>query len=603
MHSTSGQQGWTKFSESPLNPWLKKHLASVNIERPSPIQMQLLKAVMSNSGKRIRRNVFGCSPTGTGKTLAYVLPILHFLTQDIRPYYALILVPTRELAFQIYEIIKVLSGSNAKESSSTMIKTLLMIGGGKTGLKASETDIQGFWSGKPNIVVATPGRMVEQLTKRNFMEHTGHKSALRFDFLVLDEADLLIGPTFANQLKEILEAIDEHGTSSCNRQTLVLSATLTSALEQLQKLFSNDNDESLKPVTINLLPSMEEIKLEIAGNPNLDQRYIICPEAMKPAYLIQALSDISFKQAIVFCSSTRQSMILHKLMLNLGFDDSDAGCHPVLLVGNKDQKQRLRALEQFKSLKSRILIATGGLAGRGLDLPQVDMVIQYNCPTNPVDYIHRVGRTCRKIDFGRIDEVEKIRAKIRFIKKKTIEKTDTGTTSNAQQDDADKDDCHDKDREKEQRNDHRLGHKKVGEEQEEEEKADNVDQSGDKNASDNSIDELEAEKMSSKSNKSSADQLDKDTELIVDELKQKRKRARLSKAVTRYYGKAILFITQYDVELLKNIETFVNIRLTEEDELDANNITEILKPVAIALKDAELSLIEEQNAANEKKKR
>lgn len=530
----SNSISWKNFSESPLNDWLKKHLASVNIERPSPIQLELISAIMSQSGKRIKRNVFGCSPTGTGKTLAYVLPILHFLTQDIRPYYALILAPTRELAFQIYEIIRVLTGSNAKDSSSTMIKTLLMIGGGKTGLQSNETELQGFWNGKPNIVVATPGRMVDQLIKRNFLEHTGHRSALRFDFVVLDEADLLIGPTFANQLKEILEAIDEHGSGN-NRQTLVLSATLTSALEQLQKMFSKDEDESLKPVTINLLPTIEEIKLDIAGNPNLDQRYIVCPEAMKPAYLVQALSDISFKQVIIFCSSTRQATLLHKLMINLGFDEDDVRCHPVLLVGNKDQKQRLEALEKFRSLKSRIMVATGGLAGRGLDLPQVDMVVQYNCPTNPVDYIHRVGRTCRKIDFSRIDQVEKIRANIKLLRLKRKE-MQAGKNIN-------------KDAEK--LND-------SGEE---------VDQS------------------------------------IVDDLKHKSKRARLSKAVTRYYGKSILFITQYDIELLKNIENFVNVRLSEEDELDNDNITSILKPVAIALKDAELSLIEEQNAANEKRKR
>lgn len=548
---------WKKFSESPLNPWLKKHLESVNIERPSPIQLQLINAIMSQSGKRIRRNVFGCSPTGTGKTLAYVLPILHFLTQDIRPYYALILAPTRELAYQIYEIIRVLTGTNAKDSSSTMIKTLLMIGGGKTGLQTNETDLQGFWSGKPNIVVATPGRMVEQLTKRNFSEHTGHRSALRFDFLVLDEADLLIGPTFANQIKEILDAIDEHGSGE-NRQTLVLSATLTSALEQLQKIFSTDKDEGLKPVTINLLPSIEEIKLDIAANPNLDQRYIVCPEAMKPAYLIQTLSDISFKQVIIFCSSTRQAMILHKLMANLGFDEDDVNCHPVLLVGNKDQKQRLKSLEQFKSLKSRIMIATGGLAGRGLDLPQVDMVIQYNCPTNPVDYIHRVGRTCRKIDFARIDEVEKIRANIKLLK---MNKTNSNNNESS---------------------DHQTT----------------------SSAKTIILSEGHAQCLDSNKEGQKIDKDNKESEKIdMDDMKHKTKRARLSKAVTRYYGKAILFITQYDIELLKNIENFVNIRLSEEDELDSDNITNILKPVAIALKDAELSLLEEQAAANEKRQR
>lgn len=222
---------------------------------------------------------------------------------------------------------------------------------------------------------------------------------------------------------------------------------------------------------------------------------------MKPAYLIQALSDISFKQAIVFCNNARQATLLHKVMMNLGFDEDDVKCHPVLLIGNKEVKERIRALEDFKSLKSRIMVATGGLAGRGLDLPQVDLVIQYNCPTNPVDYIHRVGRTCRQIDFSKIDELETIKANISKI-----------TSKNTQ--------------------------------------------------------ELANEPVI--------------------------KRAKLSKAASRFYGKAILFITQYDIDLLKNIERFINIRLTEEDDLDQDNISNLLKPVAIAMKDAELSLADDQ---------
>lgn len=532
---------WHKYSESPLSPWLKKHLKSVNIQRPSPIQLQLIHAIMTRDGKRIKRNVFGCSPTGTGKTLAYVLPILHFLTQDIRPYYALILAPTKELAYQIYQIIRVLTGSNAKDNSATMIKTLLMIGG-KTGLQTSETELQGFWSGKPNIVVSTPGRMEEQITRQNHLEHTGHRSALRFDFLVLDEADLIIGPTFANQLKNILNAIDEHGGLNMNhRQTLVLSATLTSALEKLQKLFSSDDiDKSLKPRVINLLPSMDEVKQNIVSNPNLDQRYVLCPEPMKPAYLIQALSDISFKQVIVFCNSARQATLLHKLMLNLGFDDEEVKCHPVLLIGNKEVKERLKALESFKSLKSRIMIATGGLAGRGLDLPQVDLVIQYNCPTNPVDYIHRVGRTCRQIDFSKIDNPKNIAPQIHK-KLKTKKKISSKDQSSSEQ---------------EEENNKEEGHISPSK----------------SNICDND-DEVTTKKDREFQNEAPPC-----------------KRAKLSKAASRFYGKAIIFITQYDIQLLKNIETFINIKLTEEDEIDQDKVRDVLKPVAIGLKDAELSL-------------
>lgn len=450
---------WRSFQDSPLDPWLKKHLASVGIQKPTPIQIKLIQTIISPLGKRIKKNVLACSSTGTGKTLAYLLPILQFLCRDIKPYYALIILPTRELAYQVYEIVTVLTGE------SSMIKTHLMIGGGKTNVKT-----QGFWTDKPNIIVSTPGKFLEQITRQ-----TDEKSVPKFDFLVLDEADLLIGPTFGHQLREILTHIDHD-----SRQTLVLSATLTSVLSQLQEMFADT------AVTINLLPTLEEMKCYVATNPNLDQRYIVCPEAMKPSYLVQCLSDISFKQAIIFCSSTRQATLLHMMMQELGFDEEDVRCNPVLLVGKRDQKERLAALQKFKSLKSRIMVATGGLAGRGLDLPQVDLVILYNCPTNPVDYIHRVGRTCRMIDHASIEA------------------------------------------------------------------------------------------------------------RIVDE--QPIKRAKLSAAASRYLGKSILFVTQYDIELLHNIERYVGIKMCEEADVDTDNVTGIMKPVAIALKNSELKLIEESTS-------
>lgn len=473
---------WKKFSESPLNDWLKKHLHALGIETPSPIQTSIINAVIDQSGQRKRRNIFACSPTGTGKTLAYVLPILHFLNQDIQPYYALILAPTRELAYQIHEIVKVLAGEKAKSASSTMIKTLLLIGGGSSKSKrlksTRESDMQGFWLSKPNIVVATPGSLAEQFTRRNFSDHTGHKSALKFNFLVLDEADLLVSSTFSDQLAEVLDTIDEH-TALCKealpRQTIVLSATLTSELEALKKTFESNDEEDLKPIFINHLPVVDENIKRVAQNPHLDQRYLLCPEDMKPVYLIQCLSDISFKQVIIFCSSTRKAAVLHRLMINLGFADEDLKCNPVLLVGDKDQYERLKSLEEFKSLKSRIMIATSGLVSRGLDLPQVDLVIIYNCPKNPVDYVHQVGRTCRKIDFS-------------------------------------------------------------------------------------------SDKTSKK-----------------------------------YHGKSILLVTQYDIAHIKKIESFIEVRLSAEESLQANNITDNLKPVAIALKDAELSVIEEAKARLEAK--
>ncbi|KAG9509692.1 putative ATP-dependent RNA helicase DDX49, partial [Fragariocoptes setiger] len=532
-----------EFADLGLTKWLCKNLASINIERASPIQRELIKAIVTREGCRQRRNVFAASPTGSGKTLAYVLPILHFLSQDLRPYFALVLAPTRELAYQINEIVKVLTGASPKTSSTTMIKTLLMIGGGKNGLTQGESEMQGFWQGKPNIVIATPGRLAEQLIRRNYLEHCGHKSALRFDFLVLDEADQLISTSFSGQLKQILDAIDEcRSASSPQRQTLVLSATLTSALEQLQTMFSStdtDDNSSVKEkhlpaVTINLLPSMDELKTNLATNPNLDQRYLLCPESVKPAYLIQVLSDISFKQVIVFCATKRQAKLIHRLMVNLGFDEDDTRCHTVLLNSDLAQIERFRALEAFKSLKSRILVTTD-IANRGLDLPQVDLIINYNCPTTAVNYVHRVGRTCRKIDFTRIDALEQAREVSLKFKLPSMSESECKEPSGQ--------------------------HAPPEESQNKRRKVSN----------------------------------DKEKDFDV------RNKQRMSKAASKYYGKSIVLITQYDIELLKNIEHFINKKLTEEDAIDHDNIADILKPVAIAIKDAELSIEEEGLAKKDRR--
>lgn len=553
---------WTKLSESPLSPWLKKHLKSVNIEKPSPIQLALIKAIISDSGKRLKRNVFACSPTGTGKTLAYLLPILHFLDKDIRAYYALILAPTVELAYQIYQIIQILTGGNAKDSRS-MIKTLLLVRGGETGHRVNETDRQGLWGGKPNIVVATPGKLVEELMKDSSQEKAAQGAPLRFDFLVLDEADLLVGPTYKDQLKTIFDAIDSHGQGS-NRQTLIISATLDNQLEKIKLASITSQDEKSKPVIIDLLPKIEEVKLKIAHNPNLDQRYVECPKHMKPVYLIQALSQINFKQVIIFCSSVRESTLLHKLMINLGFDESDIKCHPVLLVGTQRTEQRLKTLEIFRSLKSRILIATGGLAGRGLDLPQVDLVVLYNVPENPVEYIHRVGRTCRKIDFSRIEQVEQTKANISLkqkIEDKLKETDGVSDPRSTNKTTAVADSRHTK----------RL------------KRGDNEKTVSSDEKADISISESEVRKSDQTINK------------------KKEVLGQMSKAATQYYGKSLLFITQHDIESLQSIEKFINLRLEKED-LNEEEIVTIVKPVELALAESRLQLIDEQQAAHEKRK-
>lgn len=375
------------FKQLGISNWLCKALKSLGITSASNIQREAIPVILSSK----RPNVFACSRTGSGKTLAFVLPIIETLVREPRPYYSLILSPTRELANQIYEMIKALT------VNTFSVKTLLIIGG------QNQEEEQGLWFGKPNIVVATPGRLLDYFTNRNFLDICGQISMIRFDMLILDEADQLISPGFCHQLKGILKFFDDIAenetttTTKHRRQTLLFSATLTHALEKLQEIITK-KDNDIKPVIINLLPAIDDVKTELATNSSLDQRYLLCPEAIKVVYLVECILDIKFKQLIIFCQTKKEANLIHKVLLSLGFDGPEFNLNPVLLNSNLKQNLRFAALETFRSLKSKILVTTD-IANRGLDLPQVDLVINFNCPKSPITYIHRVGRTCRKPDF------------------------------------------------------------------------------------------------------------------------------------------------------------------------------------------------------------
>ena len=401
------------FKDLGISQWLINSLKATGINEPSNIQRRALPAIFSlKSDGRTRKDVFACSRTGSGKTLAFVLPILEMLVRDPRPYFALILAPTRELAYQINEMIKVLTGA-AKNGGAFVIKSLLVIGGGKYGDGLNPEEAQGLWFGKPNIVVATPGRFLDQVTNKNQLEFCGSMRTFSFDMLVMDEADQLISPSFCEQITGILDWLDANDVKYLDggtpfrqkkRQTLVFSATLTSALEELKEIVTKKDPEN-QPVIINLLPSIERIKRELSTNPYLDQRYILCPEAVKYAYLVECLLDLKFKQLIIFCGTRKEARLIHRTILNLGFGGKDFAFDPVLLNSGMQQHLRFAALDRFKAMKSRILVTTD-LANRGLDIPQVDLVINVSCPKAAITYVHRVGRTCRIPDMEEEKEEE-----------------------------------------------------------------------------------------------------------------------------------------------------------------------------------------------------
>ena len=481
------------FSSLGLSNWLIKSLNQLGIRKPSLIQSKSIPLILSPK----RTNVFGCSRTGSGKTLAFLLPIIELLVRDPRPYFALILSPTRELANQTHEMISALT------TTTCALKSLLVIGG------QEHEEAQGLWFGKPNIVVATPGRLVDMFYNRNFLDVCGQKTSLRFDCLVMDEADQLISSGFAQQIKDILSFLDQMtAKTSHRRQTLLFSATLTTALEELQKLIANKSSDE-QPVVINLLPTIDQVKRELATNPDLDQRYILCPESVKVVYLVECILDLSFRQSIIFCATKKEAKLIHKVLISLGLDGPDFNLNPVLL--NADMKQNLRfaALEKFRSLKSKILVTTD-LANRGLDLPQVDLIINYNCPKSATVYVHRVGRTCRKPDF----------------------KADPNETQNVRSQELD---------------------------------------------SEEDDEELEQKAKKFKREK-------------TNYLKPKKLQTTLE---SKYLGKSVTFVTQYDIDLFKSVENFIGIKM-DKQEIDEKSVLSIMKQVSVAIKDAEIRLEHEE---------
>lgn len=375
-----------------------------------------------------------------------------------------------------------------------------------------------MWLGKPNIIVATPGRFLDQIINRNYLNFCGTMRSFKFDILVLDEADQLITAGFSDQMRQLLDWIDSKEAGNHRRQTVVLSATLTPALEKLKEIFSAKDKDS-QPFVVNILPTIDKVKQELATNPYLDQRYFLCPHAVKPAFLVEALLDLDFKQLIIFCATKKEAKLIHKILMTLGFSGKDFNFDPVLL--NSDLKQTLRfaAIDKFKSLKSRILVTTD-LASRGLDLPLVDLVINYNCPKSAISYVHRVGRTCRKPD---------------------VSSTTIGpSASDLAMDEEREDDSQSNSKDKS-------------------EPDDNVDGNGEK-------------------------------------LKPKK-----FKVKSKTLGKSITLISQYDIELLKNIESFIGIKMEKELGIDENNVEDILKQVAYAVKDAEIAIEQEQSQMEELK--
>ncbi|XP_025971091.2 probable ATP-dependent RNA helicase DDX49 [Dromaius novaehollandiae] len=339
------------FRELGLAPWLVEQARQVGLSRPTPVQAACIPPVLQG------RDCLGCAKTGSGKTAAFVLPVLQALSEDPYGIFCLVLTPTRELAYQIAEQFRVLG-------KPLGLKDCVVVGGLDMVAQALEL------SRKPHVVIATPGRLADHLRSSNTF------SLKKLKFLVLDEADRLLEQEctdFTKDLEVILEAVP------ARRQTLLFSATLTDTLNELKSLATN------QPFF------WEASDSEVRTVDELDQRYLLVPETVKDAYLVHLIQTFQDEHEdwsiIVFTKTCKDCQVLNMMLRKFNFPS-------VALHSMMKQRQRFAALAKFKSSIFRILIATD-VAARGLDIPAVQVVINHNTPGLPKIYIHRVGRTAR----------------------------------------------------------------------------------------------------------------------------------------------------------------------------------------------------------------
>ena len=310
------------------------------------------------------RDCIGGSRTGSGKTMAFAIPILQQWAMDPVGIFAVILTPTRELALQIYEQLKAISAPQA-------MKVLLITGG--TDMREQALGL----SRRPHIVVATAGRLADHVRTSGEDTICGLRRAR---IVVLDEADRLLASGKGSMLPDVEECLSALPPSK-DRQTLLFTATVTAEVRALKELPRPAGKAEV---------FVCEVDTQVLAVPSsLDQRYLQVPVTHRESFLhILLLTPVNVeKSTIIFCNRTATANLLTHLLRLL--EHRVTALHSAL-----PQRQRIDNLARFRASAARILVATD-VAARGLDIAEVGLVINYDVPRDPDDYIHRVGRTAR----------------------------------------------------------------------------------------------------------------------------------------------------------------------------------------------------------------
>ena len=334
------------FQSLGLSDALLKAISKKGYKTPSPIQEKAIPPVLEG------RDVLASAQTGTGKTAGFTLPLLHYLAENpkakFRPIRALILTPTRELAAQVHESVK-------DYSEFLDIRSTVIFGGVNQKPQAA-TIRRGV-----DILVATPGRLLD-LHNQNLL------SLKRVEVFILDEADRMLDMGFLRDIERVMKLMPE------KRQNLMFSATFSKDIRKLANGILNN------PVQVEATPENTTVEA-------ISQKVYRVAKGLKTGLIIKLIIDGNWKQVLVFARTKHGANKLCKKMISSGI--TAAAIH-----GNKSQGARTKALSGFKNGSVKVLVATD-IAARGLDIPLLPHVVNFELPNISEDYVHRIGRTGR----------------------------------------------------------------------------------------------------------------------------------------------------------------------------------------------------------------
>jgi len=337
-----------EYADLPVDPQLRGNIIKKGYKFPTPIQDASILPISEG------RDILGIANTGTGKTAAFLIPLLHMAIQPGPKERVIILVPTREIATQIYQEFLAFS-------RGLRLYAAVCVGGLPIFRQIRDLRMD------PEFVIATPGRMKDLIERKAI-------NLSRFSRVVLDEADRMVDMGFINDVRHILSHVQE------KRQSLFFSATLPKEVKDLIHSFLKD------PITVSV--KKQETSM------NVDQDVVwVSQTDNKIGMLVDLLKKEHFDKVLIFARTKRNVDKLTKFLADVGFE---VAC----IHGDKAQSQRQRALDAFKAHRIKILVATD-VAARGLDIPDVSHVINYEAPESYEDYVHRIGRTGRAGKKGR----------------------------------------------------------------------------------------------------------------------------------------------------------------------------------------------------------